>query len=197
MSNLPNNCFWANFEEIYLAQFNEDTRQKTVAEMERELIQLNFPVEIIEETKKIGHYGFKKLAKKWTTEVIFQVRSAANSRWELVFEQTLSKQRHPGFSKDWIFRDLQLSKDVLLAKQILDFLSKESQKELCEKLLLRAIYHLFANVFNRSKISNHIKSNPQILVSESIESLMTLIVLTPWIRCYQIVKNERLQAFTR
>lgn len=196
MKKLPNNFFFAHFQEIYLAQFNEATRQKTSQQMEQELIQLDFPAEILEETKKIGHYGFQKLAKKWNPQVISQLITAANSRWELVFEQTLTIQRYPGFYKSWILEDLQLSSDVLLAKNSIDFLAENQQENLCKKLLIGAIYNLFQTTFSATKISKDLRLNPQILVSEAIEMLMTFMVCTPWRKCYQIIESEQLQTIS-
>ncbi len=91
MSDFLKNFLLANFQEIYLAQFNETTCNKKPEEMEPELIQLNFPVEILEKIRQIGNCSFKKLAKKWNYTVIYQVISSAKSRWEIVLEQKLNK----------------------------------------------------------------------------------------------------------
>ncbi len=193
MNDFPNNFFLANVQEIYLAQFNEATRNKKPEEMEQELIQLNFPVEILEKMKQIGSCGFKKLAKKWNYGVIYQLISVANSRWEMVLKKTLNKQRCPKFYEDWIVNDLQLSEDAMLAKKIIDFLTEERQEKLCEELLIGAIYNMFTTQFLLNNISKEIWLNPEILISESIETLMTAIALTPWRKCYQIIESEQLK----
>ena len=193
MNDFPNNFFLANVQEIYLAQFNEVTRNKKPEEMEQELIQLNFPVEIVEKIKQIGSCGFKKLAKKWNYGVIYQLISVANSRWEMVLKKTLNKQRCPKFYEDWIVNDLQLSEDAMLAKKIIDFLTEERQEKLCEELLIGAIYNMFTTQFLLNNISKEIWLNPEILISESIETLMTAIALTPWRKCYQIIESEQLK----
>jgi len=51
---------------------------------------------------------------------------------------------------------------------------------------------MFTTKFSWNAISNELILNPHILISEAIESLMILLVCTPWRKCYQIVKNEKL-----